>query len=100
MSVVHEQVLATNDRQEGPDDFGVELTARVGENLVQCLFLFHGITIRAVRSHSIPGVGHCDDAGHDRYLVAEEPRWVSGTVEALVVVQDCLTGIGKEVELL
>jgi hypothetical protein len=61
-------------------------------------------SVRPVAGHGIEGVGDCDNAALEGYLVGIESRWIARPIEALVVgqrdrcrqFQQVIAGIGEQ----
>src|SRR6185436_16872193 len=70
---------------EFPGDVGIELRARAALDLGRGDLVGQSLSVGAVAGHGVVGVGHRDDARHDRHVVTLETEWIAFTVPALVV---------------
>ena len=59
-----------------------------------------GSAVGPGRRHGVEGVGHGDDPGELRDLLAAQPGRVAQAVDALVVVEDPLEGLVEELDVL
>ena len=73
--------------EEGVDDLGVPLLAGAGLEDFIDLFDGHALAVGAVAGHRVEGVGHGDDAGDERDLVAGELERIAAAVPLFVVMQ-------------
>src|SRR6266540_3840486 len=72
---------------EGRDYARVELRARAAPQLCERRVCRTLGPVDAIRRHRVVGVGHEDDAGPERDLVALQAVGIAGAVPALMVVQ-------------
>ena len=72
--------------QECLHELGIELGSGATFEFTHGSVAAEGLSVWPVRCHGLIGIGDADNPGSQRYLVADQPIRVSGTVDALVVV--------------
>src|SRR5664279_5401012 len=77
---------AIETADQGLDDITVELGPGVAAQLVDRVTVARRQSIRTVGGHRLKRIGDLDDARLERNLAAGEAVWVTGSVDALMVV--------------